>query len=96
MAGLRFCGAWRIFDVSMFRYLEPTLSANPRHDEVTNFGIAKDTPQFNATLFANFAAAMASATQSGANTVFTIDANDTVTLDNITKSNLTASNFRFV
>jgi len=66
------------------------------HDAVTNFGIAKDTLQFSATLFANFAAAMATASQAGANTVFTIDANDTVTLDNVNKSNLTASNFHFV
>ena len=51
--------------------------------------------QFNATLFSNFTAAMNHASQSGANTVFTIDTNDTVTLDNITKSSLTASNFRF-
>jgi autotransporter passenger strand-loop-strand repeat protein len=65
------------------------------HDEVTNFGIAKDTLQFNAALFANFTAAMNAASQSGANTVFTIDANDTVTLDNVTKSSLAASNFHF-
>jgi hypothetical protein len=65
------------------------------HDEVTNFGIAKDTLQFNATLFSNFAAAMNHASQSGANTVFTIDANDTVTLDNVTKTSLTAGNFHF-
>jgi Ca2+-binding RTX toxin-like protein len=65
------------------------------HDEVTNFGTAKDTLQFNATLFANFTAAMNAASQSGANTVFTIDANDTVTLDNVTKTSLTAGNFHF-
>jgi len=65
------------------------------HDEVTNFGLAKDTLQFNATLFANFAAAMAAATQVGTNTVFTIDVNDKVTLDNVTKTSLTASNFHF-
>jgi Ca2+-binding RTX toxin-like protein len=65
------------------------------HDEVTNFAIAKDTLQFNASLFANFTAAMAAATQVGANTVFTIDANDTVTLDNVTKTSLTAGNFHF-
>jgi len=65
------------------------------HDEVTNFGLAKDTLQFNATLFSNFTAAMNAASQSGANTVFTIDANNSVTLDNVTKSNLTASNFHF-
>ena len=61
---------------------------------VTNFGTAKDTLQFNATLFSNFTAAMNHASQSGANTVFTIDANDTVTLDSVTKTSLTAANFR--
>jgi Ca2+-binding RTX toxin-like protein len=66
------------------------------HDEVTNFGTGKDVLQFNASLFANFSAAMASASQVGANTVFTIDANDTVTLDNVNKTSLTASNFHFV
>jgi Ca2+-binding RTX toxin-like protein len=65
------------------------------HDEVTNFGLAKDTLQFNATLFSNFTAAMNAASQAGANTVFTIDANDTVTLDNVTKTSLTSSNFHF-
>jgi len=65
------------------------------HDEVTNFGIAKDTLQFNATLFSNFTAAMNAASQSGANTVFTIDTNDTVTLDGVTKTSLTAGNFHF-
>jgi Ca2+-binding RTX toxin-like protein len=65
------------------------------HDEVTNFGIAKDTLQFNMTLFSNFTAAMNHASQIGPNTVFTIDANDTVTLDNVTRSSLTASNFHF-
>jgi len=65
------------------------------HDEVTNFGTAKDTLQFNATLFANFSAAMADAAQVGANTVFAIDANDSVTLENVSKSSLTAANFHF-
>ena len=36
--------------------------------------LAKDTLQFNATLFANFSAAMADATQVGVNTMFTINA----------------------
>jgi hypothetical protein len=31
----------------------------------------------------------------GANTAFTIDPNDTVTLDNVTKTSLTAGNFHF-
>jgi hypothetical protein len=46
-------------------------------------------------LFANYAAAMTNATQVGANTVFAIDANDSVTLENVNKSSLAASNFRF-
>jgi Ca2+-binding RTX toxin-like protein len=66
------------------------------HDTVTNFGTTKDVLQFNATLFANFAAAMADASQVGANTVFTIDTEDTVTLDNVTKTSLATSNFHFV
>ena len=65
------------------------------HDEVTNFGTPKDTLQFNITLFSNFTAAMNHASQSGANTVFTIDTNDTVTLDNVTKTSLSAGNFHF-
>jgi Ca2+-binding RTX toxin-like protein len=70
----------------------PNLMGN---DEITNFGIAKDTLQFNATLFSNFTAAMNHASQSGANTVFTIDANDTVTLDNVNKASLASGNFHF-
>jgi hypothetical protein len=65
------------------------------HDEVTNFGIAKDTLQFNMTLFSNFTATMNAASQVGANTVFTVDANDTVTLDNVIKTSLTAGNVHF-
>jgi Ca2+-binding RTX toxin-like protein len=65
------------------------------HDSVANFGVAKDVLQFNMTLFANFASAMAAASQSGANKVFTIDADDSVTLYNVNKSDLTASNFHF-
>jgi hypothetical protein len=65
------------------------------HDEITNFGLAKDTLGFNASLFANFTAAMNAATQVGANTVFTIDTNDTVTLDNVIKTSLAAGNFHF-
>ena len=65
------------------------------HDEVTNFGLAKDTLQFNMTLFSNFTAAMSAASQVGANTVLTIDTNDTVTLDNVIKSSLAAGNFHF-
>jgi Ca2+-binding RTX toxin-like protein len=64
-------------------------------DTIYNFQNSQDTLQFNHALFANFAAAMTSATQVGANTVFAIDANDSVTLENVNKNSLAASNFRF-
>jgi hypothetical protein len=64
-------------------------------DKIYNFQNSQDTLQFNHALFANFAAAMTNATQVGANTVFAIDANDSVTLENVNKSSLAASNFRF-
>jgi hypothetical protein len=38
---------------------------------------------------------MTNATQVGANTVFAIDANDSVTLENVNKNGLAAGNFRF-
>jgi Ca2+-binding RTX toxin-like protein len=65
-------------------------------DTVTNFSAKKDVLQFNSSLFANFAAAMADAKQVGANTVFTIDGHDSVTLQNVAKTGLAASNFHFV
>jgi hypothetical protein len=84
-----------------------TLTGGPGHDTfafpnvmgkdvVTNFKVTGDVLQFNATLFANFTAAMNHASQSGANTVFTVDANDTVRLNFVTKTSLTSSNFHFV
>jgi hypothetical protein len=49
--------------------------------------------QFNSALFANYAAVMADTAQVGANTVIQINPNNSVTLDNVTASTLTASNF---
>jgi ELWxxDGT repeat protein len=65
-------------------------------DKIYNFATGQDTLQFNHALFVNFAAAMTNATQVGANTVFAIDANDSVTLEKVNKSSLAASNFSFV
>jgi hypothetical protein len=65
------------------------------NDTIYNFQNSQDTLKFNPALFANFAAAMTNATQVGANTVFAIDANDSVTLENVNKNSLAASNFRF-
>ena len=64
-------------------------------DTILNFQTTQDTLQFSPSLFANYAAAMTSASQVGANTVFTIDANDSVTLQNVNMANLSAANFRF-
>jgi hypothetical protein len=64
-------------------------------DTILNFQTTQDTLQFSTSLFANYAAAMVSASQVGANTVFTIDANDSVTLQNVNMANLSAANFRF-
>ena len=65
-------------------------------DTITNFQAKKDVLQFNSVLFSNFAAAMNHASQVGANTVFAIDSHDSVTLQNVAKTSLGASNFHFV
>jgi large repetitive protein len=64
-------------------------------DTVADFHTNKDVLQFNPSMLINFAAAMADAKQVGANTVFTIDPNNSVTLQNVNMNNLTASNFHF-
>jgi autotransporter passenger strand-loop-strand repeat protein len=100
---------WNTFngnDTLVASTAESTLYGNPGNttfsigpgagkDTIYNFQNSQDTLQFNHALFANFAAAMTSATQVGANTVFAIDANDSVTLESVSKSSLAASNFRF-
>jgi hypothetical protein len=64
-------------------------------DTIAGFQAGSDVIQFNAALFANYAAVMADTAQVGANTVIQINANNSVTLDNLTASTLTASNFHF-
>jgi hypothetical protein len=54
-----------------------------------------DTMTFSASDFANFQALQQHMSQSGANTVITLDASDTITLVNVQPSSLTASNFNF-
>jgi hypothetical protein len=74
-----------------------TFVINPSvgQETIQNFDPAHDTLQFNAALFANYAAAMTDARQVGASTVFTIDAHDSVTLPNIGIGSLTAGNVHF-
>jgi hypothetical protein len=101
--------SWNIFngnDTLVASAANSTLFGNPGNttfaigpgagqDKIYNFATSQDTMQFNPALFANFAAAMTHASQVGANTVFAIDANDSVTLENVSKNSLAASNFRF-
>jgi hypothetical protein len=64
-------------------------------ERIQNFDPAHDTLQFSVSLLTNYAAAMADARQVGTDTVFTIDAHDSVALQNVNMSSLTASNFHF-
>jgi Ca2+-binding RTX toxin-like protein len=63
------------------------------HDTITDFSAWRDVMQFSPALFANYAAVMES-TQVGADTVITFDANNTVTLANVSAP-LSSTNFRF-
>jgi Ca2+-binding RTX toxin-like protein len=62
---------------------------------ITGFNTSRDVLQFDTTLFANYAAVMADTRQVGANAIITYDANDSVTLNGVQASRLTASDFRF-
>jgi len=63
-------------------------------DTLSGFA-SSDIIQLSHLDFANWTALQAAMTQSGANTVITLDASDTITLTGVTKTNLTSSEFRF-
>ena len=65
------------------------------NNTITDFNTSRDVLQFSSALLMNYAAAMVDTKQVGANTVITLDANDTVTLTGVEASHLTASNFKF-
>ena len=69
-------------------------SAGFGQDMITDFDLSRDVIRFNPALFANYAAAMASATQVGTDTVITSDT-DTITLANVAVGSLTQKNFAF-
>ena len=74
-------------------------SAGGGKDVITDFrpgGANHDVIELDHNLAANFSAAMADASQVGANVVMTFDANTTLTLENVVKAALTASDFLFV
>ena len=52
--------------------------------------------EFNHALILNYAAAMSDSKQVGLDTVITVDAHNSVTLQGTTMSSLTASSFKFV
>ena len=65
------------------------------HDTITGFQ-SNDQIQFNSDLFANFAAVQAASQQVGTNTLITLDADNTITLQNVALGNLQSNDFVFV
>ena len=65
-------------------------------DTIGGFTPSTDSMQFSALDFANYWALSGQMSQSGANTVITLNASDTVTLTNVQAANLTSANFHFV
>jgi hypothetical protein len=66
------------------------------NDAIFGFDASKDKIEFATSQFANFAAVMAAAKQVGDDTVITGDGADTIFLDDVRLSSLTASDFVFV
>jgi len=64
-------------------------------ESVVNGFDASDTIQFSAQDFASFSALQGNTQQVGANTVITLDANDTLTLTNVLATSLSAAQFKF-
>ncbi|MGX1790466.1 beta strand repeat-containing protein, partial [Bosea sp. NPDC055332] len=68
-------------------------------DTITDFVAGSGTAdviQIDDAVFADLSAVLAAATQVGADTVITYDANNTITLKNVTKTNLHVDDFQFV
>jgi Ca2+-binding RTX toxin-like protein len=64
-------------------------------DTVMDFNPRQDTLKFSSALFSSYAAAMTTATQVGTDTVFSIAPSESVTLRNVNRGSLAASNFAF-
>lgn len=68
-------------------------------DTITDFrstGASSDVLEFSIGLFADFDTAMAAAGQIGADTVFSLDAETTLTLKGVQLGSLATDDFRFV
>jgi Ca2+-binding RTX toxin-like protein len=75
---------------------QPAFGFDTITDFVAGAGTTHDVLQLSlGTQFSSLAQVIAASTQVGANTVITIDATDTITLNNVTKTALVASNFVF-
>jgi hypothetical protein len=64
-------------------------------ETINGFNPAYDVLQFNPALLSNYATAFQDTKQVGANTVIQIDSTNSVTLDNVKATALTANNFHF-
>ena len=64
------------------------------HDTITDFEAA-DTIQFDHSVFVDWAHLLGAAQQSGADTIITLDAVDTITLKNVAVSSLNQNQFHF-
>jgi Ca2+-binding RTX toxin-like protein len=65
------------------------------HDTISGFQ-CHDQIQLDSDLFADFASVIAASQQVGANTVITLDADNTITLQNVQLTSLQANDFLFV
>ncbi|MEO1109809.1 MAG: calcium-binding protein [Pseudomonadota bacterium] len=69
------------------------------HDTITDFSagaVSDDVIEFETAVFANFSEVLAAASDDGADTTIAIDANTSITLQNVTVSNLHQDDFQFV
>ena len=65
------------------------------NNTINGFQTSRDVLNFDPALMLNYMAAMGDTKQMGANTVITVDANDSVTLTGVNMAQLTAKNFSF-
>jgi Ca2+-binding RTX toxin-like protein len=70
--------------------------ANPGQDTITDFTAGQDILEFRDGIFSSAAAALAAATASGNNTLITIDASNSVLLQNVALANLHVGDFHIV
>ena len=70
--------------------------SNFGENTITNFNVSNDTIELPKSEFGDLAAVLADAHQVGPNTVITLDAHVTITLDHVALNSLHAQNFHLV